>query len=503
METPLFNWLNQRAAGVLMHPSSLPNQYAVGNFGSSARQFVDLIASCHFKYWQMLPIGPTGYGNSPYQAYSSHAINPVLMDLDDLLNKGWIRDQDVRELRRLDMQPVDFDGISDLHATVRRKAVEAALSDSESKKSFKDFLENQKGWLVDYALFMALKKLNGGKPWYEWDKSYKEHETACSQKLGKETKSEIEYLQFEQYILYTQWYGLKAYANECGVELVGDIPIYVSPDSVDVWANKSVFQVTKSGKFSQLAGVPPDYFNADGQFWGNPLYKWKELKATGYEWWIDRLGHTLSLFDVVRFDHFRALAAYWSIPASASSAREGKWVKGPGIDFFSTIQSKLPDAKLILEDLGDITPDVIQLKEETGCPGLAVLQFAFGGGSDNFYLPHNLTQNTVVYTGTHDNDTTSGWYQSGTEQEKDHMRRYFRVSGDEACWDLIRAAYSSVCNLCIIPTQDLLNLDSGARMNTPGVATGNWAWRMSQQQMFDLGRNSAAYLRELAKLYRR
>lgn len=503
MESPLFNWLDHRAAGVLLHPTSLPNQYAIGNFGVSAKQFVDLAATSHFRYWQMLPLGPTGYGNSPYQAYSSHAINPLLMDLDDLLNRGWINESDLRPVRQSDTKPVDFDSLLPHHEKIRRKAGRAGVSDESVKALYYEFQSNHESWLNDYALFMALRKKNSGKPWYEWKKNHREHDLAVTVEKTSELTEEIEFIQFEQFILFSQWVELKAYANERNIKVVGDIPIYVSPDSVDVWANKFAFQVTKTGKFSQLAGVPPDYFNAEGQFWGNPLYNWKHLKETEYAWWIDRLGHTLSLFDVVRFDHFRALAGYWSIPAKATSAKEGKWVTGPGIDFFRAIKKELPEAKLILEDLGEITPDVIELRDRTGCPGLAVLQFAFGGNADNFYLPHNLSRNSVIYTGTHDNDTSNGWYHSATEQEQDHLRRYFRVSGEDACWDLIRSAYASVSNLCIIPVQDLLALGSEARMNTPGVAEGNWAWRLSPEQLFNLGRNSAAYLRELSSLYRR
>ncbi len=503
MDNPLFNWLDQRSAGVLLHPTSLPNQYAIGNFGPSAKSFVDLIVSCGFKYWQMLPLGPTGYGDSPYQSYSSHAINPLLLDWDSLVSQGWVKTQDLSPLRRQNIERIDFDAIRTVHEKLRRIAVKAGLSDANVASRYDEFLRSQSSWVQDYALFMALKKFNKNSPWNQWKKAHRDYAQAKSLKQSEVIKAEIDHICFEQFILLEQWKTLKNYANDQNVQIIGDIPIYVSPDSVDVWANPEVFQVTKTGKFSNLAGVPPDYFNADGQFWGNPLYNWKHLKITNYDWWIDRLNHTLSLFDVLRFDHFRALAAYWAIPSSASSAKEGKWVKGPGLDFFEVIQKRLPNAKLILEDLGEITPDVIELRNHTGCPGLAVLQFAFGGDSDNFYLPHNLIHNSVIYTGTHDNDTSLGWYQSASEKEQDHLRRYLRISGNEAAWDLVRTAYASIANLCIIPVQDLLSLDSDARMNTPGEATGNWDWRMDHKQMFDLGRNSADYLRSLAELYRR
>jgi len=504
MDKPLFNWMKKRAAGVLLHPTSLPNPYVIGSFGNSARHFADLVNACGFKYWQMLPLGPTGYGDSPYQSFSSHAINPLLLDLDELVENGWLQSSDLNSLREIDARSrIRFDAIKSNHEAVRRKAVATGLQDLRFENDFHGFLQQQSKWIQDYALFMALRKNNGFKPWYDWKKEHSDYETASSLNHEKDISDEISYIQFEQFLLYRQWFQLKQYANERQVEIIGDIPIYVSPDSVDVWANRNVFQVTKAGKFTKLAGVPPDYFNENGQFWGNPLYQWKELKETNYDWWIERLSHTLTLFDIVRFDHFRALAAYWSIPATATTAKEGKWIKGPGLEFFEVVKSRLPEAKFILEDLGDITPDVLELREATGCPGLAVLQFAFGGGSDNFYLPHNIQKNTVVYTGTHDNDTSRGWYITASEREKDHFRRYFRVSGEEASWDMIRAAYASVADLCIVPVQDLLAMDSDARMNIPGDPTGNWAWRLTSQQMCDIGKYNTRYLRELSELYRR
>lgn len=504
MNDALFHWLDSRSSGVLLHPTSLPNSWAVGNLGASARAFVDLARSCGFRHWQMLPLGPTGFGNSPYQSFSSHAINPLLLDWEPLLERGWIHPNSLLDLKNREPgSPVDFVNIQPLHESARRMAVEKGLQDPSVTDAYQQFLKDQKSWISDYAVFMALRKANQGKPWQEWKPASRDYAALMANPLPRELDKEMELIQFEQFLLFTQWMELKQYANERNLSIIGDIPIYVSPDSVDVWANRDVFQVTKSGKFTKLAGVPPDYFNENGQFWGNPLYNWKQLKADAYRWWIDRLKHTLSLFDVVRFDHFRALAGYWSIPSGASSAKEGKWVKGPGIDFFRAIHSKLPSAKLILEDLGEITPDVIELRDATGCPGLAVLQFAFGGGNDNFYLPHNLSRNTVVYTGTHDNDTSLGWYENEQEKTQDHFRRYLRVSGTDAGWDLIRAAYASIAELCVVPVQDLLSLGSDSRMNTPGEALGNWAWRMSDSQMFDIGSLHSEYLREIAELYRR
>jgi 4-alpha-glucanotransferase len=507
MVQPLFNWLDKRSAGVLLHPTSLPNQYLIGNFGSSAKSFVDFLVSGNLTYWQVLPLGPTGFGDSPYQSYSSHAINSYLIDWDALIELDWIDQADMAPLyneRNACTDCVDFDRLRALHNPLCKKAMHKGLKDLQFADAFALFKKNHAHWVNDFALFMVLKDLNNGEPWNKWVKEHREYSSAKTiAKTSESISSAIEVIVFEQFVLHLQWSDLKIYANAQGVQIIGDIPIYVSPDSVDVWANRAVFQLTKAGVATKLAGVPPDYFNEDGQFWGNPLYNWAYLKETAYRWWIDRLKHTLFLFDVVRFDHFRALASYWSIPGKASTAKAGKWVKGPGIDFFNEIKKKLPESKLILEDLGEITPDVIELKEKTGCPGLAVLQFAFGGGSDNYYLPHNVSQNTVIYTGTHDNDTTLGWYHSAGETIQDHFRRYLQVSGVDAPWDMIRAAYRSNAYVCIVPIQDVLALDTSARMNVPGIATGNWSWRMNHDQMFHFGKTSTEYLKSLASLYGR
>ena len=505
MVDPLFDWSdNIRSSGILLHPTSLPNQYQIGNFGFSARSFVDILVKSGMRYWQMLPLGPTGYGNSPYQSYSSYAINPYLIDWDELIDLGWIQMEELTPLHLENAGEVNFEVIRRLHPLPRKKAMTHGLADKRFKDEFVEFKKRNSHWLDDYTFFMALKRMNKGKPWIKWKKEHRDYDMAKSTVVTSEDLlREVECLAFEQFILHRQWSGLKDYANSCGIEIVGDIPIYVSYDSVDVWANRAVFQLNKSGSATKLAGVPPDYFNENGQFWGNPLYNWKYLKENGFSWWIERLKHTLRLFDIVRFDHFRALAAYWSIPAKAKTAKEGKWVKGPGVEFFMELKKQLPDARLIVEDLGEITPDVIALKQKTGYPGLAVLQFAFGGKSDNFYLPHNIDRNTVVYTGTHDNDTSLGWYHAADEKTRDHLRRYLQVPGSDVPWDLIRSAYRSTARICIVVVQDILALDSDARMNVPGVATGNWAWRMSHSQMFHLGNTSADYLKSLAVLYGR
>jgi 4-alpha-glucanotransferase len=503
MTDPLFDWLDHRAAGVLLHPTSLPGPYQIGDFGASAHAFVDLIAGCGMRYWQMLPIGPTGFGDSPYQSCSSQAINPFLIDLECLVEKGWLSPEALKPLLESREGKVEFDRVRQFHQPIVDQAIEVALKDEAYRGNYEQFCREQASWLFDYALFMTLKAENQGACWSSWKPAHRQVESARKLELSPASKRHYDRLCFEQYLLFRQWERLKAYANSKGVSIIGDLPIYVAYDSVDVWSRPEVFQLNAKGAALKLAGVPPDYFNADGQFWGNPLYNWEYLESEGFQWWIDRLSHTLSLFDVVRFDHFRALCDYWSIPAKAASAKEGKWVDGPGIVFFEALKKALPGAKLILEDLGDITPGVIQLRRASGFPGIAVLQFAFGGGSDNFYLPHHIEPNCVIYTGTHDNDTSLGWYLSAGEATQDHLRRYLMVSGRDTTWDLIRTAYRSAAKLCVIPVQDLLDLGSEARMNVPGVASGNWSWRLTHEQMFRIGQNSAHYLKELAHLYGR
>ena len=505
MIDPLFDWSGEkRSAGMLLHPTSLPNQYGIGNFGASARSFVDVLVQSALKYWQVLPLSPTGYGDSPYQSYSSYALNPYLLDWDQLIDLGWIKSSELKNLLNADVAEVNFDLLRAQHGPIRKSALLSGLENGCFGDQFTEFKKANAHWLQDYALFMVLKAQNRGLPWIKWKKPHRDYESAQTVlKESVELQKEADLIAFEQFILNSQWTSLKEYANSCSIQIIGDIPIYVSFDSVDVWANRSVFQLSKTGSPTKLAGVPPDYFNEDGQFWGNPLYNWKYLKETGFKWWVDRLRHTLLLFNIVRFDHFRALAAYWSIPAKAKSAREGQWIKGPNLEFFTQLKKQIPSAKLIIEDLGEITADVIQLKTKTGFPGLAVLQFAFGGGSDNFYLPHNVSPNTVIYTGTHDNDTSQGWYNNADEKTRDHLRRYLQIAGNDVPWDLIRAAYRSTAGICVVPAQDVLALGSEARMNVPGIATGNWRWRMNHNQLFHLGKTSSEYLRYLATLYGR
>jgi 4-alpha-glucanotransferase len=375
---------------------------------------------------------------------------------------------------------------------------------SQPYGDFEEFREQHRAWLGDYALFSAFKAHFDGRAWPEWPSTVRTSAAARKSALARQLADRVEAYEFVQYLFFGQWARVRARAAELGITIIGDTPIFAAYDSADVWANQILFQLDrKSGQPLAVAGCPPDYFAEDGQLWGNPLYDWPAHAAEGYAWWIARLRANFAVCDIVRIDHFRGFESYWSIPAGSATARPGRWVPGPGIGFFRAVHAALPAAKLIAEDLGTLTPEVLALRDATGLPGMAVLQFAFGGGSDNFYLPHNQRSNTVVYPGTHDNDTTHGWYAGADEKSRDHVRRYLRVSGEDIGWDFVRTAYASVANLAVIPLQDLLKLDSRARFNTPGQSQGNWTWRYRAEQLRSLHDGAAAYLRELALLYGR
>lgn len=507
MTYPLFHWLDERGAGVLLHPTSLPGNDGVGTLGAEARRFIEFLSAGGLKYWQMCPLGPTGYGDSPYQCFSAFAGNPYLIDLDALMEFDLLKFDDTRSLRNMPVDQVDYGALYvrkwPVLRLVYRNFCKKKLSYLPNYGYFQDFKEQHASWLDPFALFMAMKENFNGKPWYEWNSSLRSFQKATKSKLAHDLEDSVEAQKFYQYLFFGQWQLLKQFAADSGVQIIGDIPIFTSLDSADVWANPEIFQLTKQGKPSAVAGVPPDYFSPTGQLWGNPLYDWKTLKADGYSWWMDRLKLNFEFFDVVRIDHFRGFESYWRIPAKAKDATKGKWEEGPGIDFFAAIKKCFPEARVIAEDLGEITPKVRELKEQTGFPGMAILQFAFGGKADNPYLPHNLIADSIIYPGTHDNDTTLGWYQDATPETQDQVRRYFSISGEEISWDFLRAAYRSVSRLAIIPMQDLLSLDSEARMNTPGEAAGNWQWRYTKDQLENLHQNSTAYLRELGELYDR
>jgi 4-alpha-glucanotransferase len=503
---PLFNWLDHRAAGVLLHPTSFPGPHGIGTLSAHAVRFLDFLSQSGFSYWQVCPLGATGYGNSPYQSFSAFAGNPYLIDLEAFVAAGLLKRDELAKLDSLPQEHVDFGAIWQHKWPVLFVAAERFLKKPVLLPygDFAEFCDAQAGWLTDYAFFLALKDHFSGRPWWEWPPELRNFETAAKSPLRRTLAAKIHAHQFLQYAFFGQWRQLRVQAAARGIRIVGDVPIFVALDSADVWANPDLFLLdpaTRRPTF--VAGVPPDYFSADGQLWGNPLYDWPAHQRTGYLWWLRRLAATFDLCDVVRIDHFRGFESYWAVPAGSPNARKGTWELGPGLDFFRAVRTAFPEAKIIAEDLGILTPEVLALREATGLPGMAITQFAFGGDAKNLYLPHNHVPNCVLYPGTHDNDTTRGWYASADDKTRDHLRRYFRISGSEIAWDFVRAAYVSPCRLAVLPLQDLLNLDGSARFNLPGKPDGNWEWRYRAEQLDALAHNSATYLRELGELYGR
>jgi 4-alpha-glucanotransferase len=501
----LFNWLDGRAAGVLLHPTALPGEAGVGVLDHHAYQFLDFLAAAGIRYWQVCPLGPTGYGDSPYQCFSAFAGNPYLIDVAALVQAGLLKHADADLLRCAQSDRVDYGALWRNKWPVLFRAY--AAFQREKTQPYGDFNQFQKEhahWLVPYSFFQALKDHFNGRPWWEWPVDVRTMARAESSPLAAELADRREAYQFFQYLFFGQWKKLRARAAELGIGIIGDVPIFVALDSAAVWDSPHLYQLdAQTGLPLAVAGVPPDYFSEDGQLWGNPLYDWPAHAAEGYAWWLSRFQANFDLYDVVRLDHFRGFDTYWSVPAGASTARGGKWQQGPGLDFFRAIAARFPDANIIAEDLGEPAPSVTALLAATGLPGMSVLQFAFGDKSDNAYLPHNHRANSVVYPGTHDNDTTRGWYASLDGKTRDHVRRYLRINGEEISWDFIRAAYASVANLTVIPLQDLFSFGSEARFNLPGTSEGNWQWRYRSAQLEKLKRESAAYLREIGELYGR
>jgi len=503
MQKPLFNWLNKRSAGVLLHPTSLPGNQGIGTFDIQAYRFVDFLKASAIKQWQMCPLGPTGYGDSPYQCFSAFAGNPYLIDLGALADIGLLKAHELTAIKNLPKKEIDFGSIYHEKWQLLKVAYDRFTQTRNlkfGKQTFVAFCKSQSYWLTAYSLFQALKDAQGGKAWTQWPNHLRDFKIAKTSQEVKTLSREIEAHQFYQYVFFAQWERLKKYANENDVSIIGDIPIFVAGDSADVWSQPELFELDiKTGLPTAVAGVPPDYFSSDGQLWGNPLYRWENHTKQNFSWWIDRLKAAFEMYDIIRIDHFRGFDAFWRIPLPAINAKKGEWKKAPGLDLFKAIKKALPKAKIIAEDLGLLTPSVVELREATGLPGMGVLQFAFGGDETNLYLPHNLSANEVIYTGTHDNDTTQGWYHTTNESTRDHVRRYLKISGNDIAWDLIRLAYTSVSNLVIIPMQDVLNLDSKARLNKPGTSEGNWKWRMAEEELSHvIHSGAAAYLNELA-----
>jgi 4-alpha-glucanotransferase len=515
MSTPLFQWLNSRGAGVLLHPTSLPGPTGIGTLGREARRFIDFLSEAGMKFWQVCPLGPTGFGDSPYQCFSAFAGNPYLIDFEAFLERGLLSPEDLGQLRVLPIHYVDYGAQWRLRWQVLRKAFANFRSDcsARERQQFRVFVKANKAWLDPYTRFIALKAKFEGRSWHYWPTEFKRYSTAkrlftksltsvgADLRADREFAEEVDAHAFYQFEFFKQWISLKEYAHSRGIQIVGDIPIFVAMDSADVWTNPALFHMDEDLNPTGLAGVPPDYFSADGQLWGNPLYDWKYHESQGFAWWLSRLEAVFELYDIVRVDHFRGFDEYCRIPPDALNAREFTWEPGPGLKLFKAIKAEFPDAKLIAEDLGIITDSVRKLVKEAGVPGMQVLQFGFEGATE--YLPHNSQRNCVMYPGTHDNDTAWGWFAAQSEPVKDFFRRYLGVPGDAVPWDMIRAGYASAAGLFIVPFQDLLSLGSEARMNTPGQAVGNWRWRFTNEQLEQIQEQSVGHLRELAKLYER
>jgi 4-alpha-glucanotransferase len=474
-----------RSAGLLLHPTSLPGPYGIGDLGAAACRWVDTLVRARQQWWQVLPLGPTGYGDSPYQCFSAFAGNPYLVSPDEMVKDGL--------LGRLDLGNATFpvDRV-DYGAVIQFKVQLLALAWQNFKagrapalrSAFETFCAEEAAWLDDYALFMALKDAHGGASWLEWETELVRRDAKSLARARQKFEDEIGQHKFRQFIFFRQWRALKTYANGKGIRVIGDIPIFVSSDSADVWGTPQAFWLNARRQPTVVAGVPPDYFSATGQLWGNPLYNWEALRKTNYAWWTARMKATLALVDLVRVDHFRGFEAYWEVQAGSPTAQVGCWVKGPGVDLFEKMGAALGGSlPIIAEDLGIITPEVDALREALGFPGMRILQFAFNGDWHDRYLPHMYESNTVVYTGTHDNDTTQGWYATAQGKERDLVRRYAARDGHDIAWDLIRLAWSSVADLAATPLQDVLSLGSEARMNTPGRAAGNWTWRFQDWQL--------------------
>ena len=468
-----------RASGILMHITSLPGPYGVGTMGAEAFRFVDFLKKAGQKYWQILPLTPTGYGDSPYQSCSTYAGNPYLIDLDKLVEAGLLEKKEVESVTWGNQEDkVDFG----LLYNNREKILRLAYSRFQGGEAYEAFCQENSRWLADFSLFMALKGKYQSKPWYEWDQKLKFRDPDTLWQIRHELQDEIRFYNFVQFLFQQQWAALRSYAHDAGVEIIGDVPIYVPLDSADVWSNTELFQLDETLTPSSVAGVPPDYFTADGQLWGNPLYRWDVMEKNDFAWWKERLAAAEERYDVVRFDHFRGFEAYWAVPYGDKTARGGKWITGPGMTFISAIQKALPNLKLIAEDLGFLTQEVLDLRDDSGLPGMKVLQFAFDSREPSDYLPHTYPANSVCYTGTHDNMTMRQWFDTAPKEAVEYAAEYMTLTEKEGyVWGVIRTAMASVSDMCIVQMQDYLDLGADARMNFPGTQTNaNWTWRAKQ-----------------------
>lgn len=491
-----------RSAGILLHPTSLPSRYGIGDLGENAYDFIDFLAGAGQSLWQVMPLGPTSFGDSPYQCLSSCAGNPMLVSPEKLVEDGLLPEDQIGSVPRFPQDKVDYGPVIEWKNALLWRSFHyfRRYGKAHRKRRFERFCEDNTYWLDDYALFKALKEHHEGAVWTSWPHDIATHQPGAVHQWRERLGEQLWAQKYFQFLFALQWRELRSYANDRGIKVIGDIPIFVAMDSADAWANPEMFWLNKDGKPIYVAGVPPDYFSETGQLWGNPLYRWETMECTKYRWWVRRFRASLAVVDILRIDHFRGFEGCWEVPASETTAVNGRWVKVPGTDLFQTIQETMGSLPIIAEDLGVITPEVRALRDRFGFPGMKILQFAFGGGPDNESLPHNHIRNCVVYTGTHDNDTTRGWYESAAGHEKDFLHRYLGRGGKEIVWELIRAALASPACMAIVPAQDLLELGTEARMNKPAVAAGNWSWRLTTGQLHEgIGQR----LLELTRLYAR
>jgi len=507
MSTFPSTWLDTRTAGVLAHVSSLPGDYGIGNLGPGARRFIDLLAAARVRYWQICPIGPTGFGDSPYQLFSGSAGNPYFIDLAELEADGLLRAKELAPLRELAQARVDYGRLYETFWPILARAydrfAEKDADEIDGLGSFAEFRRTHARWLEPFAHFMALKYYYGGHPWTLWPAEYRSWRPALRNAVPASVRRDADRHAFYQYIFFGQWQRLRAYAAGRGVGIIGDVPIFVALDSADTWQNRTVFRLDPLGQPTVVAGVPPDYFSASGQLWGNPLYDWDYLARTGYAWWIDRLRAAFELYDIIRLDHFRGFDTYWEIPAGAPDARTGLWRKGPGLRFLQAVKKALPHARIIAEDLGYTGPDVVELRHAAGLPGMKVLQFAYGHDRHNVNLPHFFPLDSVAYTGTHDNVTARGWLENLPAAYAGKVDAYFQLQGSRSAWPMIRGLLATGSRLAVVPMQDLLDLPAEATLNRPGTTEGNWQWRFSDAQLKKLRDEKLATLREWIELYDR
>ncbi|MBQ9589108.1 MAG: 4-alpha-glucanotransferase [Butyrivibrio sp.] len=500
------NKKQKRVCGVLLPIFSLPSEYGIGTFSKEAYEFVDFLEEAGQSYWQILPLGPTSYGDSPYQSFSTFAGNPYFIDINELINEGLITKKDADKFDfGTNEEFIDYEKLYRSRFKLLKLAfdnIDKSPKAKEIRKEFEAFKKNpENDWLSDYALFMALKNANGGRAWNTWDEDIRLRKEKALKEAFSKYAEEVDFYSFIQYLFLKQWTKLKSYANEKGIEIIGDIPIYVAFDSADTWANPELFQLDENNVPIDVAGCPPDAFSATGQLWGNPLYRWDYHKKTGYKWWMKRISQCYRLYDVVRIDHFRGFDEYYAIPYGNPTAEIGEWRKGPGIELFETMKKELGDKKVIAEDLGFLTPSVIKLVKKTGYPGMKILEFAFDSREESDYLPHNYDKNCVVYTGTHDNETTLGWYKTLPKADKKFANEYLGIKyARDAVWALIRLAFGSVSDTAIIPMQDYLELDKTARINTPSTLGGNWVWRMKSDA---LSKELCQKMHDYARIYGR